>query len=123
MRVIRALTTLSAAALAAVFPASGAAADETHTNSHNGGFTVLSIGQIDDPAEDVLEHATIFGETNMIEGAEPPEAPEPAEAPEAPDAPDTPDAPDAPEPAEAPEAPDAPDTPEAPETPEAPDTA
>ncbi|MFI6083345.1 hypothetical protein ACIBBB_20585 [Streptomyces sp. NPDC051217] len=70
----RALTVLSAAVLAAVLPAADAAADETHTNSHNGGFTLVSVGQIDDPAEDVLEHATIFGETHMIEGAGAPEA-------------------------------------------------
>ncbi|WP_405676194.1 hypothetical protein OG292_15630 [Streptomyces sp. NBC_01511] len=95
MKATHTLTVLGAAVLAALLPASGAAADETHTNSHNGGFTVLSIGQIDDPAEDVLEHATIFGETNMNEGAEPPEAPEapeaaePSETPEAAETPDT----------------------------------
>ncbi|MFC8829208.1 hypothetical protein ACFT9I_28110 [Streptomyces sp. NPDC057137] len=82
MKATRTLTVLGAAVLGAVLPATGAAADETHTNSHNGGFTLLSIGQIDDPAEDVLEHATILGETHMNEGAEPAE---PAEAPEAPD--------------------------------------
>lgn len=108
MKVTHTLTALGAAVLAAVLPATGAAADETHTNSHNGGFSVLTIGQIDDPAEDVLEHATIFGETNMIEGAEPPEAPEAPEAAEAP---------------EPPEAPEAAEAPEAPETPEASDTA
>lgn len=85
MKATRTLTVLGAAVLGAVLPATGAAADETHTNSHNGGFTLLSIGQIDDPAEDVLEHATIFGETRMNEGVEPPEAPEPTEGPEAPD--------------------------------------
>ncbi|MFD3481532.1 hypothetical protein [Streptomyces sp. NPDC058665] len=77
----RALTVLSAAVLAAVLPTSDAAADETNTHSHNG-FTLLSVGQIDDPAEDVLEHATVFGETRMTEGAE---APDSAETPEAPD--------------------------------------
>ncbi|MEV8403460.1 hypothetical protein [Streptomyces niveus] len=80
MKATYTLTVLGTAVLAALLPATGAAADETHTNSHNGGFTLLSIGQIDDPAEDVLEHATIFGETHMNEGAEPKEAPEPAEA-------------------------------------------
>lgn len=83
MKATYTLTVLGAAVLATVLPATQAAADETHTNSHNGGFTLLSIGQIDDPAEDVLEHATVFGETHMIEGAEAPdapEAPEPAEA-------------------------------------------
>ncbi|WP_381795241.1 hypothetical protein [Streptomyces niveus] len=85
MKATHTLTVLGAAVLAAVIPASGAAADETHTNSHNGGFTLLSIGQIDDPAEDVLEHATVFGETHMIEGAEAPDAPEAPEAAEAAD--------------------------------------
>ncbi|TXL90496.1 hypothetical protein [Streptomyces sp. IB2014 016-6] len=85
MKATHTLTVLGAAVLGAVLPATGAAADETHTNSHNGGFTLLSIGQIDDPAEDVLEHATIFGATHMIEGAEAPDAPEAAEAPEAAD--------------------------------------
>ena len=80
MKATHTLTVLGTAVLAALLPATGAAADETHTNSHNGGFTLLSIGQIDDPAEDVLEHATILGETHMNEGTEPAEAPEPAEA-------------------------------------------
>ncbi|MGW6308858.1 hypothetical protein ACWFRQ_37450 [Streptomyces niveus] len=81
MKATYTLTVLGAAVLATVLPATQAAADETHTNSHNG-FTLLSIGQIDDPAEDVLEHATVFGETHMTEGAEAPETPEAAEAPE-----------------------------------------
>lgn len=103
MKATRTLTVLGAAVLAAVLPATGAAADETHTNSHNGGFSVLTIGQIDDPAEDVLEHATILGVTNMAEGAEPPEAPEAPEAPEPAEAPEPPEAAEAPEPAEAPD--------------------
>ncbi|MEW1797854.1 hypothetical protein [Streptomyces niveus] len=82
MKATYTLTVLGAAVLATVLPTTHAVADETHTNSHNGGFTLLSIGQIDDPAEDVLEHATVFGETHMTEGAEAPEAPEAAEAPE-----------------------------------------
>lgn len=89
MKATHTLTVLGAAVLAAVLPATDAIADETHTDSHNGGFTLLSVGQIDDPAEDVLEHATIFGETHMTEGAEAPETPETPEAPEAPEAPDT----------------------------------
>ncbi|MFF8960386.1 hypothetical protein [Streptomyces sp. NPDC014894] len=59
-----ALTILGAALLAAVLPATSAVADETHTDSHNG-VTLISIGQIDDPLEDVLEHAAIFGETSV----------------------------------------------------------
>lgn len=73
MKAPHTLTVLGAAVLAALLPATDATADETHTNSHNGGFTLLTVGQIDDPAEDVLEHATVFGETNMIDGAEAPD--------------------------------------------------
>lgn len=94
MKAAHTLTVLGAAVLGAVLPATGAAADETHTNSHNGGFTVLSIGQIDDPAEDVLEHATVFGETHMTEGAEAPDAPEAPEAAETPEAAEAPEAAD-----------------------------
>ncbi|MBH5336400.1 hypothetical protein IHE55_17090 [Streptomyces pactum] len=37
-------------------------ADESPVHSHNGPrFTVIQIGQIDDPAEDVLEHTLLFG--------------------------------------------------------------
>jgi hypothetical protein len=36
-------------------------ADETHHGSHNGPTVALiSTGQIDDPMEDVLEHAALF---------------------------------------------------------------
>ncbi|MGX2994843.1 hypothetical protein JNUCC64_11170 [Streptomyces sp. JNUCC 64] len=56
------LTLLGATALATGIPSGSAAADETHTDSHNGHrITVISIGQIDDPMEDVLEHASILG--------------------------------------------------------------
>ncbi|MER5766920.1 hypothetical protein [Streptomyces sp. NPDC001985] len=60
------LTLLGAAVLAAVLPVGTAAADETHTDSHNG-VTLISIGQIDDPLEDVLEHAAVFGETYVYD--------------------------------------------------------
>ncbi|MFF0451155.1 hypothetical protein ACFYT4_33060 [Streptomyces sp. NPDC004609] len=52
------LTALGATALAAVLPATTAAADDVHKGHH---LTLISIGEIDDPMEDVLEHATIFG--------------------------------------------------------------
>ncbi|WP_108989667.1 hypothetical protein [Streptomyces coelicoflavus] len=46
--------------------AAGAAhADETTTGSHNGprvGLLNVHVGQIDDPAEDVLEHTLLFGD-------------------------------------------------------------
>ncbi|MER6916546.1 hypothetical protein ABT354_33245 [Streptomyces sp. NPDC000594] len=60
MKVKIALSALGAVVLGAVLPATSASADETHHNSHNGGFTLIHIGQIDDPAEDVLEHARIL---------------------------------------------------------------
>ncbi|MFD7059541.1 hypothetical protein [Streptomyces sp. NPDC059906] len=40
-------------------------ADETTTGSHNGprvGLLNVHVGQIDDPAEDVLEHTLLFGD-------------------------------------------------------------
>ncbi|MEU5399762.1 hypothetical protein ABZ348_10745 [Streptomyces sp. NPDC005963] len=43
-------------------------ADETNINSHNGPrISVIQIGQIDDPMEDVLEHATIFGTNDVLD--------------------------------------------------------
>lgn len=52
--------------LAVGLPAGAAHADETHTNSHNAPrFSLISTGQIDDPLEDVLEHATVLGRTYM----------------------------------------------------------
>ncbi|MFD1828869.1 hypothetical protein ACFSJS_04215 [Streptomyces desertarenae] len=53
---------VAAAAVGAVLAGGGAAwADETHHGSHNGPTVALiSTGQIDDPMEDVLEHAALF---------------------------------------------------------------
>ncbi|MEU0398179.1 hypothetical protein ABZ208_36590 [Streptomyces sp. NPDC006208] len=52
------------ALLAAVHPAGSAFADETHTGSHDGhSVSLISTGQIDDPLEDVLEHAAVLGST------------------------------------------------------------
>jgi hypothetical protein len=43
-------------------------ADETHTDAHNGHrVTLISTGQIDDPLEDVLEHAAILGSTYVYD--------------------------------------------------------
>ncbi|GGW63195.1 hypothetical protein [Streptomyces xantholiticus] len=58
----------AAVAMCALFGAvlsHGAAhADETHTDAHNGhSVSLISTGQIDDPLEDVLEHAAILGST------------------------------------------------------------
>ncbi|MET9389360.1 hypothetical protein ABZY20_02935 [Streptomyces sp. NPDC006624] len=55
------------AALVAVcwMPVGAAHADETNAHSHNGhrvGLLNVNVGQIDDPAEDVLEHTLLFGD-------------------------------------------------------------
>ncbi|MGW0774139.1 hypothetical protein ACWD01_10955 [Streptomyces sp. NPDC002835] len=59
------LTALGLCALFAAGMSHGAAhADETHADAHNGHrVTLISTGQIDDPLEDVLEHAAILGST------------------------------------------------------------
>lgn len=46
-------------------PAGAAHADETNTGSKNGhrfGLVNVDVGQVDDPAEDVLEHTLLFGD-------------------------------------------------------------
>ncbi|MFD7440217.1 hypothetical protein [Streptomyces sp. NPDC059909] len=51
--------------MAVVQPSGAALADETHTGSHNGpAVSLISTGQIDDPLEDVLEHAAILGSSD-----------------------------------------------------------
>nr|WP_246151009.1 hypothetical protein [Streptomyces qinzhouensis] len=57
------LTALGATALASTVPAQPAAADETRTGHQ---LTLVSIGQIDDPAEDVLEHAVILKNAQIL---------------------------------------------------------
>lgn len=57
--------TTCAAAFAAVsaFAPGTAQADETPRGSHNGPRVgLVNTGQIDDPAEDVLEHTLLFGD-------------------------------------------------------------
>lgn len=56
--------TTCAAALATVtaFAPATAQADENPRHSHNGPRVgLVNTGQIDDPAEDVLEHTLLFG--------------------------------------------------------------
>ncbi|MFI6108598.1 hypothetical protein [Streptomyces sp. NPDC051310] len=57
-------------ALAAVFSSGAAArADEARTAPDSGHHvTLLSIGQIDDPMEDVLEHVSLLG-SNEVNGS------------------------------------------------------
>ncbi|MFB7516230.1 hypothetical protein [Streptomyces sp. NPDC056144] len=55
---------------AVLLPAGEALADETHSHSHNGpNVSLISTGQIDDPLEDVLEHAAILGHTTTTDSA------------------------------------------------------
>jgi hypothetical protein len=94
------IVAIAAGSVLALCSAGVAQADDysqdSNTNSNNGDgprVTVVEMGQVDDPAEDVLEH---FGHTGgMTEG---PEAAETAEVPEAAEAAEPG------EPAEAPEA-------------------
>ncbi|MDQ0403105.1 hypothetical protein OIE75_08885 [Streptomyces sp. NBC_01723] len=61
----RRLAGTGAAVLMCWVPAGAAHADETTTGSHNGprvGLLNVNVGQIDDPAEDVLEHTLLFGD-------------------------------------------------------------
>ncbi|MEU6450774.1 hypothetical protein ACGFY8_24865 [Streptomyces sp. NPDC048232] len=63
--VARWLAGTGAAVLVCWVPAGAAHADETTTGSHNGprvGLLNVNVGQIDDPAEDVLEHTLLFGD-------------------------------------------------------------
>ncbi|TLQ46685.1 hypothetical protein [Streptomyces marianii] len=49
-------------------PCGLAHADETHSDSHNAPVVALvSTGQIDDPLEDVLEHAAVLGSTYVYD--------------------------------------------------------
>ncbi|MFG2645369.1 hypothetical protein ACGFYP_30870 [Streptomyces sp. NPDC048370] len=60
-------------AAAVLLPVGAASADETHTRTHNGPTVqngpslTLHTGQIDDPLEDVLEHAALFGTTYVFD--------------------------------------------------------
>ncbi|MEU9337510.1 hypothetical protein AB0D49_30845 [Streptomyces sp. NPDC048290] len=70
---VRLLTgTVAALAVGCWLPAGAAHADETHSDSHNGptvGLVNVHVGQVDDPAEDVLEHFRLFGDEHTTEGA------------------------------------------------------
>ncbi|MGW0117260.1 hypothetical protein [Streptomyces sp. NPDC003327] len=67
-------TVVGVLTVAAVLLQVGAArADETHTHNgptvNNGPALALHTGQIDDPLEDVLEHAAILGRTTTTDSA------------------------------------------------------
>lgn len=54
-------------ALAAVLAPATAHADEAHSGSDNGHrVSLVSIGQIDDPMEDVLEHVAVLGHNKVV---------------------------------------------------------
>ncbi|MFF8828838.1 hypothetical protein [Streptomyces sp. NPDC015131] len=66
MKIAR-LVVPGALALAAALSSGTAHADEAHSASDNGHHvTLLSIGQIDDPMEDVLEHVAVFGSNGVV---------------------------------------------------------
>jgi hypothetical protein len=72
------MVAIVAGSVTPICAAGTAQADETNHNSYNGDgsrITVVDVGQVDDPAEDVLEHFLHFG--NLSEGPETPEAAEP----------------------------------------------
>ncbi|MEK8146442.1 hypothetical protein NKH18_49680 [Streptomyces sp. M10(2022)] len=49
-------------------PSGSALADETHTDSHNAPrVSLVQVGQVDDPLEDVLEHAAVLGTTYVFD--------------------------------------------------------
>lgn len=49
-------------------PAGAAHADESNTGSHNGPrIGLVNLGQVDDPAEDVLEHFRLIGNERTTE--------------------------------------------------------
>ncbi|MFF8292269.1 hypothetical protein ACF068_23965 [Streptomyces sp. NPDC016309] len=54
-------------ALAALVPSGVAHADESGRASGTGHhLTLVSIGQIDDPMEDVLEHVAVLGHNEVV---------------------------------------------------------
>ncbi|MFF4245905.1 hypothetical protein ACFYY2_15710 [Streptomyces sp. NPDC001822] len=60
------MTVLGVTLLSSVLPAATAHGDETHAHSHNGPqVALIATGQVDDPLEDVLEHATVLGRTHV----------------------------------------------------------
>ncbi len=64
-RVVRWLVGAGVVGVVCAVSAGSAHADETTTGSHNGprvGLLNVHVGQIDDPAEDVLEHTLLFGD-------------------------------------------------------------
>lgn len=66
--VARRLAGVVAAAAVWWLPAGVAHADESNTGSHNGPrIGLVNLGQVDDPAEDVLEHFRLIGNERTTE--------------------------------------------------------
>ncbi|MFD7438302.1 hypothetical protein [Streptomyces sp. NPDC059861] len=64
----RRLAGVVAAATVCWLPAGVAHADESNTGSHNGPrIGLVNLGQVDDPAEDVLEHFRLIGNERTTE--------------------------------------------------------
>lgn len=65
---LRGSAACGAALMAVGLSVAEARADETHTHSHNGPQVgLIQTGQIDDPLEDVLEHAAVLGTTYVFD--------------------------------------------------------
>ncbi|GGT11891.1 hypothetical protein [Streptomyces chromofuscus] len=65
---VRRLAGVVAVATVYWLPAGVAHADETNTGSHNGPrIGLVNLGQVDDPAEDVLEHFRLIGDEQTTE--------------------------------------------------------
>ncbi|MFH8368656.1 hypothetical protein [Streptomyces sp. NPDC018031] len=58
--------TAAAALVVCALGTGPALADESPVNSHNGSrFVLIDVGQVDDPAEDVLENLSVLGTHTM----------------------------------------------------------
>ncbi|MEU2181987.1 hypothetical protein [Streptomyces thermolilacinus] len=68
MKITRTVVLVGLLAVAGVFTAGTAHADETNSHAHNGPrVALINAGQIDDPMEDVLEHVAVLGR-NIVTG-------------------------------------------------------
>ncbi|MGW7368557.1 hypothetical protein ACWGI8_35325 [Streptomyces sp. NPDC054841] len=66
MKIRRTALGTSTLLLVVAQPSGVAYADETHTDSHNApSVALISTGQIDDPLEDVLEHAKVLDASHL----------------------------------------------------------
>ncbi|MEU7565099.1 hypothetical protein [Streptomyces fradiae] len=67
MKITRTAVLMGLLAVAGVFGAGAAHADESNSQAHNGPRVgLINAGQIDDPMEDVLEHVAVLGRNVII---------------------------------------------------------